>query len=135
MTRRVVIDASALVEFILSARDCPAISELVGDETCEILVPHLCDIEVTSALCGTVRRGVLGAGRGEEALALYAELPLSRFDHLPFLPRVLELRDNFTAYDSVYVALAEAAGAPLHTADGRLAQAIRRHTGLEAVEV
>jgi predicted nucleic acid-binding protein len=34
-----------------------------------------------------------------------------------------ELRDNLTAYDAAYVALAEALGAVLITCDSRLAQA------------
>ncbi|MEZ5239295.1 MAG: hypothetical protein R2716_10245 [Microthrixaceae bacterium] len=39
------------------------------------------------------------------------------------LGRVWELRANLTGYDATYVALAEALGAPLVTADGRLARA------------
>ena len=41
----------------------------------------------------------------------------------PLLSRVWELRDNLTAYDACYVALAEALRAPLLTADARLAAA------------
>lgn len=39
------------------------------------------------------------------------------------LARVWELRDNLTAYDATYVALAEALGCGLVTADARLAHA------------
>jgi predicted nucleic acid-binding protein len=39
------------------------------------------------------------------------------------LPRVWELRDNLSAYDATYVALAEALGCPLLTGDARLAAA------------
>jgi predicted nucleic acid-binding protein len=73
--------------------------------------------------------------RAGQALALYAELPLQRFPHTPLLGRVFSLRENFTAYDAVYVALAEGLDAPLHTADARLARAARAHTELAVVEI
>jgi predicted nucleic acid-binding protein len=39
------------------------------------------------------------------------------------MPRVWSLRDNLTAYDAAYVALAEALDAPLLTRDRRMASA------------
>jgi len=39
------------------------------------------------------------------------------------LTRVWELRDNMTAYDATYIALAEELGCELLTADARLARA------------
>jgi predicted nucleic acid-binding protein len=45
------------------------------------------------------------------------------------------MRDNFSAYDAVYVVLAEVFKAPLHTADLRLARAVREHTGVQVAEV
>jgi predicted nucleic acid-binding protein len=50
-----------------------------------------------------------------------AAFPLTRYPHRGLLPRVWALRDNLTAYDAVYVALAEALDAPLVTRDRRLA--------------
>jgi predicted nucleic acid-binding protein len=69
-----------------------------------------------------------------EALALHRELPLRRFDHEPLLDRAFALRENFSAYAAVYVALAEGLAAPLVTADERLARAVRTWTGVEVVE-
>lgn len=48
--------------------------------------------------------------------------------------RAYELRDNVTAYDAAYVALAEALGCPLVTADGRLAKASGVRCGVELVD-
>lgn len=42
---------------------------------------------------------------------------------MPLLARIWELRDNLTAYDAAYVALAEALDALLLTADGPLERA------------
>jgi predicted nucleic acid-binding protein len=68
-------------------------------------------------------------------LAFQLELPLRRLDHTPLLDRAFALRDNFSAYDAVYVALAEGLAAPLVTADARLARAVRTWTEVEVVEV
>jgi hypothetical protein len=49
------------------------------------------------------------------------------------LPRIWELRNNLTAYDAVYVALAEALHAPLVTRDRRIAGAPGLRTGIEVI--
>jgi hypothetical protein len=82
-----------------------------------------------------VRSGEVEADRARQALDLYRDLPLRRFDHTPLLERAFALRDNFSAYDAVYIALAEGLEAPLVTADARLARAVRAWTGVEVVEV
>jgi len=61
-----------------------------------------------------------------------ADLPLVRYPHDPFLERVWELHLSLSAYDAVYVALAEALDAPLVTCDGRLG---RSHGHKARVEV
>jgi predicted nucleic acid-binding protein len=65
--------------------------------------------------------GELTISRGREALAVLGELPLQRHGHTALLGRVFELRDNAIAYDPIYLALAEALGAPLVTRVRRLA--------------
>ena len=100
----------------------------------ELHVPPLCDVEVASALRRLVLRRELVLERASEALASYADLPLERGDHGPLLFRVLALRENFSAFDAVYVALAESRDAALVTADDRLARAVRAHLSLELVE-
>jgi len=64
----------------------------------------------------------------------YRELPLSRFEHSTLLDRAFALRENYSAYDAVYVALAEGLDAPLVTADARLAKAARTWTEVEVTE-
>ena len=135
MMRPVVFDASAIVGFVLDPPTHPRVLEMVEDEGCEILVPHVCDIEVVSALRSVVRRRQADTGRAREAIRDYMELPIERLSHVAFLDRIFEIRDNFSAYDAAYVAVAEAFDAPLHTADGRLARAIREHTGVQVAEV
>jgi hypothetical protein len=60
---------------------------------------------------------------GRNPAADLSDLPMHRYPHDVLLPRIWELRHNLTAYDAVYVALAEALDAPLLTRDRRLATA------------
>lgn len=98
-----------------------------------VCAPHLIDIEVTQALRRYARSGEISDERGREALADLADLPISRYPHTALLPRIWELRNNITAYDAVYVALAEALDAVLLTRDRRLATTAKDHVQVEAV--
>jgi predicted nucleic acid-binding protein len=85
--------------------------------------PGLLDLEVTSALRRLLRARVIDEGRADRALADLSTHPLERYPHVALLPRIWDLRHNLTPYDAAYVALAEALGAVLVTADARLANA------------
>ncbi len=111
-------DASAVVVGLL--RDGSA-RELLAREA--VAVPHIADAEVAHALRGQVARGEVPAGAALTALRRWAVLGVRRYSLVPLLDRVWALRDNLSAYDAAYVALAEALGCALATADGRLARA------------
>lgn len=87
------------------------------------VAPELVDVEVAHVLRRLVRRGDLAVGEGETAVGSLMQLGVARRSHRPFLPRIWRLRDNLTAYDAAYMALAEALRCPLVTADARLASA------------
>jgi predicted nucleic acid-binding protein len=87
----------------------------------ELAAPHLVDLEVTSVLRRAVSAGSVTAQRARQALQDLADLTVERVAHTSLLPRVWELRDNYTAYDACYVALAELFRAPLLTYDARMA--------------
>jgi len=129
----IVVDASVALEVLLVT---PAGSRAAGrlfaaGET--LHAPHLLDIEVAQVLRRYSRSGDLEAARGLEAVEDLADLPLTRYPHDLFLPRIWELRHNVTAYDAVYVALAEALGAPLLTRDRALASARGHRASIELV--
>jgi predicted nucleic acid-binding protein len=88
-----------------------------------ITVPELADLEVVSVLRRHLRAGMLDARRAGQVLDDLAALPARRVPHGPLLARCWALRDDLSAYDAVYVALAEALGAILLTTDRRLAAA------------
>lgn len=114
----IVVDASAAVLALLNDGDA---RRALATETA--VVPHLADSEITHALRGQVLRGRVESGDAARALATWARLGVRRFGVVGLLGRMWELRDNLTACDATYVALAEALGCKLLTADGRLAGA------------
>jgi predicted nucleic acid-binding protein len=88
----------------------------------ELHAPHLIDVEVLSALRSSVRRQRLRAGDAFRALDTWTALGVRRWPSVGLLGRAWELRENCSAYDAAYVALAEAVGCPLVTADAKLAR-------------
>jgi predicted nucleic acid-binding protein len=118
-----VVDASAVIEVLLQTPSAPAISRRLFGNGETLHTPHLLDLEVAQALRRFCAIGDLAAQRGVEALRDLADFPITRYPHKPFLERIWELRQNATAYDAAYLALAEALGAPLITCDRALASA------------
>lgn len=118
----IVVDSSAVVDALIGA---PMIDELVDTLSREDLhAPALIDYEVVAAVRGLVLRRHLSGGRGEDVLTDFADLQLERWAADSALrARAFQLRDNLSASDAAYVALAEALECPLLTRDGRLARA------------
>jgi predicted nucleic acid-binding protein len=79
------------------------------------------------------QNGEIDGERGRLALADLADFPLRRYPHDFLLPRMWDLRNNLTAYDAAYVALAEALDTPLLTRDRRLAAAAGHHAEIELI--
>lgn len=119
-----VADASAVLEALVG----PPAPELVVRlaEAPVLHAPHLLDVEVLHALRGLVLDAHLTATQAGFARRRLAELGVERYPHAPLSDRIWELRHNLTAHDATYVALAEALGMPLVTADERLAR-VRGH--------
>jgi predicted nucleic acid-binding protein len=119
----IVLDASALVELLLGTSAGRAVAERIADPATSLHTPHLADVEVAQTLRRYVREGEIDLAAGAAALDDLRTLDLERHGHEPLLGRVWTLRQNLTAYDAVYVALAEALDTKLVTCDGRLARA------------
>ena len=129
----IVVDASALVEVLLRTSAAGAIEQRIFAAGETLHAPHLIDVEIVQVLRRYSAAGLLSRSRGQEALQDLADLPLARYPHDILLERAWELRRNFTAYDAVYVALAEALDAPLVTRDRRIAGAPGHRARVELV--
>ena len=114
----IVVDASAAVAALLN--DGPARRVLASDQ---LHAPHVVDSEVANALRRLVRTARLEPENAWKALATWRRLGLARYAVIEMIERVWLLRDNLSAYDASYVALAEQLGCGLLTCDGRLGRA------------
>ena len=128
-----VLDASAAIEWLLQTKVGAKVEARIFSEAATVHAPHLLDIEVAQVLRRYVAAGTIAASRGHDALEDLVDLSLTRYPHEWLLDRVWELRDNLTAYDATYVALAEALDAPLVTCDGKMALARGHHARIEVV--
>jgi predicted nucleic acid-binding protein len=126
---RLVLDASAIVAFLVGSADGPITGADLRQH--DLHVPAICDVEVVGAISGAVRVGSLPDEAAQVALVDYVSLPLGRHLHTRSIGRCYGLRDNFTAADAAYVALAESLDASLVTVDRSMARAVRRHTSVE----
>jgi predicted nucleic acid-binding protein len=117
----IVLDASAAVDWLLQTPSGQRIESRIYSRNETLHAPHLLDLEVTQVLRRLVRQGVVPVHRADEAVRDLLDLRITRYPAFVLLPRIWQLRHNFSAYDAAYIVLAETLGAALVTRDGRLA--------------
>jgi predicted nucleic acid-binding protein len=117
----IVLDASALIEWLLQSSAGRRIDRRIFSRGETLHAPHLIDLEVAQVLRRMVREATLSPRRGDQVIEDLYELRLTRYPHFLLLPQIWRLRHNLSAYDASYVALAGHLGATLITRDARLA--------------
>ena len=123
-----------MLEFLLQTPLGARVEARLFNEGEEFHSPHLLDVEVTQGLRRLVRFGEISATRAAEAIDDLSDLDLHRHAHLTLLTRAWQLRENVTAYDAMYVALAEALDATMITCDSPLANTQGHRARIEAIE-
>jgi predicted nucleic acid-binding protein len=121
----IVLDASVVVELLTNGPLAVPLRKHLAECDDSFIVPHLLDVEAVSAIRRLLAGQRIDSHRTEQFLNGLEMLPAQRFPHTPLLPRIWELRHNFTAYDAVYIALAEATSSALYTTDAKLAKGHR----------
>ena len=129
----IVVDASALLEFLLQTPIGARVEARLFRDEDEFHSPHLLDVEVTMALRRLVRVGEVSADRAAEAIEDLIDLDLRRHAHLDLLTRAWKLREKVSAYNAMYVALAEALDATVVTCDTPLANAPGHRAHIEVI--
>lgn len=118
----VVVDASAVVALLTDAG--PAGSWVTATVTGAALsAPELMPYEVSNVLRRRAAAGDLDSTAAGLAHRDLVSLDADLFPYLVAAERAWELRQNLTAYDASYVALAELLAVPLVTLDARVARA------------
>jgi predicted nucleic acid-binding protein len=118
----IVLHSAAAVDYLLTRTAGAWVEEQLRDAD-RVHSPHVLDIEVVGAIRKRFQLGDLTVERAEEALLDFRQLRVTRYPHRPFLARMWDLRENVTASDAAFVALAQALALPLITTDLRLARA------------
>ena len=114
----IVVDASVVVSALLNDGGA---RQMLGEN--RLVAPHLVDAEVIQTLRKLLIRGSITTEDAELAIQSWTRLGVERFPLPGLMVRIWALRDNVSAYDASYVALAETLDCPLLTTDARLAAA------------
>jgi predicted nucleic acid-binding protein len=117
----IVLDASAAADWLLQTPAGQRIEKRIYSPNQTLHAPHHLDLEVTQVLRRLAAQGVVSAYRAEQAVRDLVDLRINRYAPFVLLPRIWQLRHNFSVYDAAYIVLAETLGAVLVTRDRRLA--------------
>jgi predicted nucleic acid-binding protein len=128
----IVIDCLAVVDALTAAEDADSLRARMSCE--DLHAPALVDFEVVAALRGLVLGNHLTPGRAEDALTDFDDLTIERWPSSDVLRRrAFQLRQNVSAYDAAYVALAEALDCTMLTRDDRLRKSAGHNARIEVL--
>ncbi|WP_030452136.1 type II toxin-antitoxin system VapC family toxin [Herbidospora cretacea] len=117
-----VVDASIVFRLLANVKGDDLLRQRLNRQ---VHAPALIDVEIASVVRGHVITGKpdvrISVERAQIMLERFGQLKIVRHPMAPLQKRVLELRNNLTAYDGVYVALAEYLQVPLLTDDAEFA--------------
>ncbi len=117
-----VVDSSLVVAALVDSGEIGTWADHLL-ATDDLAAPHLMPVEVANVLRRAVMASEISADTAALAYADLLSLRVELFAYEPFAARVWELRENVTAYDGWYVALAESLDTKLATLDVRLTKA------------
>ena len=129
-----VLDTSGAVDVLLGSGASATVNDLLARQG-PLAAPDVLTFEVLAVLRRMASRGDAGPERLGGAVADLGDLSLQLYPAMPLRARAWGLRENFTAGDALFVALAEALDEPLATKDLGLADATERHTGVRVVRL
>ena len=129
-----VLDASGAVDYLLGWSAAEDVGRLLTAER-NLPAPDIIVFEVLSVLRRQALRGALPEERARTALEDLGDMRLALYPSGLLSGRAWELRENMTAADALYVALAEGLGEPLATKDEALIAAVASSTDVETIRL
>jgi len=127
-----VVDASVIAPVVADAGpDGVRFRQRLHSE--QVAAPDLLRVEVVSVIRRQLHFGNLDVTQAEQAVTDLLDLPITVYPTAPLLLRCWQLRDNLTAYDACYIALAETLGSSLLSADARLSRAPGTRCAIETI--
>ena len=129
-----VIDTSAVVDFLVGEEAAEAVGALLAQDG-TLAAPDVLIFEVLAVFRRHVQRRSIAPDRATGAIEDLGDLAVEIFPALPLRQRAWELRDNFTAADALFVALAERLGEPMATKDRSLASSARELAGIVTIDL
>ena len=129
-----VLDTSVVVDLLMGDGVAAEAVQLLSDEGAAA-APDLLVFEVLAVLRRHANRGAVSAERAAAAIADLGDVALQLYPSMILRDRAWALRDNLTAGDALFAALAQELGEPLATKDRGLAAFVRSHLGVPVVEL
>lgn len=117
----VILDASALVEWLLPGPRHEEVAPLFEDPELELLAPDLILSEVANAFRKAWRAENLSSEDLSVAIDNLSRVAVSTVGVRPLLPAIGPMLLHLSAYDAAYLALAISRAAPIATFDSQLA--------------
>lgn len=114
-----VVDNSLILYVLLNGPGNELLSRRLSEPR-TLHAPHVIDYEFGNALRGLSLGGKVDSDVAQQVRTDFAELRIQRYPGAATADRAWELRNNFTAYDAAYIALAEHLDCPLLTGDAKL---------------
>ncbi len=119
----IVVDASAVIDILINAPTAPILRSRLFERGESVHAPHLLDIEVMHVLRRRFLTAEMSLEWAQLAISHFQVMPIERYSHEILLAGIWRHRENLTAYDAAYVALAEALDTTVLTTDAKLAAA------------
>jgi predicted nucleic acid-binding protein len=129
-----VVDTSVVVDYLVGDAAAPDLASVLSREGV-LAAPDLLVFEVLAVFRRQALAGLVDPERAGAAIEDLADVPIDLYPSLPLTLRAWELRNNLTAADALFVALAERLDEPFMTKDRALAAAARTHTPVHVIEV
>lgn len=128
---QLIVDSSAAVEFLIGS---PAGTEIMRAfrDVDSLHAPDLLVSEALSAIRSLANRKEIEVEAAEAMLTDLGRLPITLWPSLPLIHRAWSHRHQVSAYDAMFVALAEVLNGSLITCDQRLFSAVAQ-TNLPAI--